>query len=223
MFRSDVRRIQLIILVNDIHSSEESRIVKLYFVYLVNNDPFNVGHVHSGPHIDIYGEIKLLSTFSVTPAQFGKPPLCDRLRLINIEPPDACTPIKSNVKNAYIIVQRGGCTFPNKARMIQAAGGVGMLLINHNDDVFSMSGSEETGGSQPTDIYIPSVMVSKSVGDSIVKLLRTRRLGGIYANIVISSECFNKEGLFHSLTDIGETLRLHHADEHRKAAEVQYI
>ncbi len=44
---------------------------------------------------------------------------------------DACTPLTNAVANKVVLVDRGNCTYKTKARNVQAAGGLGVLIANH--------------------------------------------------------------------------------------------
>jgi Fungalysin metallopeptidase (M36)/PA domain len=44
---------------------------------------------------------------------------------------DGCTPLKNDVTDKLVLVDRGNCTYKTKALNIQQAGGAGMILVNH--------------------------------------------------------------------------------------------
>jgi hypothetical protein len=80
----------------------------------------------------------------------------------------------ASLRGAFVIVDRGGCTFPSKAFAIQDAGGLGMIVVNTGDEApFSMAGGEEG-----KSVAIPVVMVDAAVGaDMRVAVLFARERG----------------------------------------------
>jgi choice-of-anchor B domain-containing protein len=73
----------------------------------------------------------------------------------------ACDPLVGFPAGAIAIADRGTCSFTIKAANAQAAGAVGLIVVQ------STSGNPTTmGGSDPT-ITIPSVMISRNDGDAI--------------------------------------------------------
>jgi hypothetical protein len=71
------------------------------------------------------------------------------------------------------LVTRGACAFSTKALNVQAAGAVGLVVVNTSDTAFTM------GGSDP-DVLIPAVMVSSSDGATIRSGLPAS--GAVFAN-----------------------------------------
>lgn len=85
----------------------------------------------------------------------------------------ACSSIWSNlttgIDNPIILVSRspdGGCTFEEKVRVVEAAGGVGAVIYDYENEGLLTMGPD--GGSSPS---IPSIFVSKASGDSILSEL----------------------------------------------------
>lgn len=92
-------------------------------------------------------------------------------RLVCVDPPraDCEAPLvnAAEVRGAVALVVRGGCSFAQKARRIQAAGAVAMILANNTRDepfaAFTMGESEEeclASGKEQEPITIPCVMMS---------------------------------------------------------------
>ncbi|HSJ24757.1 MAG TPA: PA domain-containing protein [Longimicrobiales bacterium] len=74
---------------------------------------------------------------------------------------DACEPLIGFAAGSIALVDRGNCTFVQKAQNAQAAGAVAMVVVNN------VPGNPVTlGGSDPT-IVIPSVMVSQTDGNTM--------------------------------------------------------
>ena len=76
-------------------------------------------------------------------------------------PTEACSPLIDFPAGAIALVDRGSCSFVQKANNVQAAGAVAMIVVN---DV--STGPFNMGGSDP-DITIPSVMVWQSDGNAM--------------------------------------------------------
>ena len=73
---------------------------------------------------------------------------------------NACEPVANNVAGKLVLVDRGGCLFTVKAKNLQDAGAIGMIVAD------SVAGCPAAGigGSDPT-IVIPSVRVTQDDGD----------------------------------------------------------
>ena len=88
--------------------------------------------------------------------------------LVLASPLDACAPPRIGdddgdaaplhlPEGAVVLVQRGGCNFTDKARAVEAAGGVAMLLYDNVPGCITMGGGAET----PVSLTIPSVSISQ--------------------------------------------------------------
>ena len=75
---------------------------------------------------------------------------------------DACNPVSSAVSGKIALVDRGTCAFTVKAKNVQNAGGLGMIVANNIDGTatFVMGGTDAT-------IVIPSVMISQNDGAAL--------------------------------------------------------
>ncbi|KAL4583097.1 hypothetical protein LXL04_007661 [Taraxacum kok-saghyz] len=89
-------------------------------------------------------------------------------RLFLAEPLDACgvlsnKTVKSSIKQAFVLIVRGGCSFEDKVRRAQSAGFKAAIVYNNDDtDLVAMAGN--SGG-----IAIHAVFVSKSSGLKLSK------------------------------------------------------
>jgi hypothetical protein len=111
-------------------------------------------------------------SFPFYPADFGAllndsmPPMPITYDPSNV---DGCAPFPANYfsPNYTALIERGNCTFWNKAWNAQAAGAVGLVLFDsqNNSALFSPHGD-------PTGIGIPIVMVEHFAGDIIAGLIR---------------------------------------------------
>ena len=67
------------------------------------------------------------------------------------------------------LVDRGGCSFVEKAQRVQAAGAIAMICVNNDenepDKVFGMAGNDEDEG--PEGITIPAIMISFNNGTKV--------------------------------------------------------
>lgn len=78
----------------------------------------------------------------------------------------ACAPIRQNVTGSVVLVRRGSCTFSAKARRLQEAGALGMVIY---DPAEPLSGVE-VGLKQADTVGIP---VGSMVGPGIYQVIET--------------------------------------------------
>jgi hypothetical protein len=95
----------------------------------------------------------------------------------------ACTPLSAAnalaVKQHVALVDRGVCGFAVKAKMVQDAGAIGMVLAdNQPGDLAGMSGTDPT-------IVIPSVRITQADGQTLKAALqrRSRTQSGVTASL----------------------------------------
>lgn len=98
----------------------------------------------------------------------------------------ACTPLNAlnalAVRGNIALVDRGSCDFVTKAKNVQNAGAIGMVVAdNQPGDVAGMSGNDPT-------IAIPSVRITQANGVSIKASLqrRSRTQSGVVASLGIN-------------------------------------
>ena len=86
-----------------------------------------------------------------------------------------------------VMLDRGNCTFVTKARNVQRVGGLFALIVNNNDnDIDRIILSDDGTGS---DIYIPTVLISKKDGEILKKyMLENRNSPVSLKNIILSIE-----------------------------------
>jgi hypothetical protein len=128
--------------------------------------------------------------YAVGEASFGPPltasPVAGQLMPV-VDQPDgtgtACTalsPVNAlAVRNNIALVDRGTCGFVVKAKMVQDAGAIGMVVAdNQPGDVAGMSGSDPT-------VVIPSVRVTQADGARLKAALehRSRGKSGVVAGL----------------------------------------
>jgi hypothetical protein len=119
-------------------------------------------------------------TYGATGADFGPPPppegVSGDVVLVNdgtANPTHGCQPLLGFPAGAIALVDRGTCTFVQKAQNAQEAGAVAMVVVNN-----APGPPVQMGGTDPT-IVIPSVMVSLDDGNTIkAGLPATGRVSG---------------------------------------------
>ncbi|WP_437629547.1 M36 family metallopeptidase [Sorangium sp. So ce854] len=75
---------------------------------------------------------------------------------------DACAPLTSDVAGKIALVDRGGCTFAQKAQNAQAAGAVGVLIANNR----ASDGAPRLAGEAP-DVTTPAQSISLEDGRAL--------------------------------------------------------
>jgi subtilisin family serine protease len=85
-------------------------------------------------------------------------------KVVYAVPATACSPLTNGaaVKGNIALIDRGGCPFAAKVQNAQAAGAIGVLMVNSVD---GPPVPMTAGG--PTSITIPSMIITKSDGDRI--------------------------------------------------------
>lgn len=100
----------------------------------------------------------------------------------------ACTPLSARnalaVNGRIALVDRGTCAFVIKAKNVQNAGAIGIVVVNN------VSGAPTgMGGTDPT-ITIPAVMISLADGNTLKSKLaqRSRTASGVVANLGVYTD-----------------------------------
>jgi hypothetical protein len=100
----------------------------------------------------------------------------------------ACTALSSinatAVRNNIALVDRGDCPFVDKARNVQAAGAIGMIVAdNVPDDLSTLGGTD-------TSITIPSVRITQEAGVSLRSVLqrRSRTVSGVVGSLGVNAQ-----------------------------------
>jgi len=85
------------------------------------------------------------------------------------QPTLACSPLinSSAVSGKIAVIERGECFFVDKVSHAEAAGAIGVLMINNVDGPPIIMGAT----SSPPAINIPSVMISKADGEAVLNAL----------------------------------------------------
>eukprot|EP00929_Paragymnodinium_shiwhaense_P077468 TRINITY_DN39894_c0_g1_i9.p1 TRINITY_DN39894_c0_g1~~TRINITY_DN39894_c0_g1_i9.p1 ORF type:complete len:917 (-),score=194.63 TRINITY_DN39894_c0_g1_i9:78-2828(-) len=93
--------------------------------------------------------------------------------LMVAEPIQGCEPLRNFLPppaGAWVVVERGSCSFWEKVMNVQRAGGVGAIIFNTaEDNLAQMSGDPERN----EEVTIPALMISGSVGLRLVEELQS--------------------------------------------------
>jgi mannosidase alpha-like ER degradation enhancer 1 len=93
----------------------------------------------------------------------------EALPMVVAQPLDACGALENvdQIKGKIVIAYRGGCTFAEKAELIEKAGAEAIVFVNHLETApFTMSDDKW----HPSPVSIPLVIISKEDGDHVRKL-----------------------------------------------------
>ena len=100
----------------------------------------------------------------------------------------ACTPLNSAnrlaVRGNIALVDRGACTFPEKARNVQAAGAIGMVVADTAPGALTgLGGADDT-------VVIPAVRITQQAGLNLKAALtrRSRTMSGVVASLTVNPE-----------------------------------
>ncbi|XP_013410310.1 ER degradation-enhancing alpha-mannosidase-like protein 3 isoform X4 [Lingula anatina] len=172
-------RVQLLHTASEAASSEEAEEGMLFMQEMIELSKAQQTDIQQEPRV-----VQLMSppyngkvVLSAGPAQFGKkltnlPGL--RAQVAVADPFKACTsPTNAaQLKGKIVIMERGDCMFIDKARLLQAVGASGGIVIDHNPGstaksapLFAMSGD----GKQ--DVNIPMVFLFQKEGQDLLSAL----------------------------------------------------
>jgi photosystem II stability/assembly factor-like uncharacterized protein len=85
---------------------------------------------------------------------------------------EACNAFGSTVNGKIAVIRRGNCNFTDKVKNAQNSGAIGVIMMNN------VYGSPVPMGGTDATITIPSVMISKSVGDILEAALNAGTVNG---------------------------------------------
>ena len=97
-------------------------------------------------------------------------------QVVATSPADACGPLSNTaaLKGKIALIDRGDCLFGDKIAKAQAAGAIGVIMVNNQDGP-----PIPMGGKAADPITIPGVMISKADG----ALLRAHLIDGVTATL----------------------------------------
>jgi hypothetical protein len=100
----------------------------------------------------------------------------------------ACTPLSGTnalaVRGNIALVDRGTCTFTEKAKIVQTAGAIGMVVAdNAPGDLTGLGGDDDT-------VVIPAVRITQQAGVNLKAALthRSRNTSGVVASLTVNPE-----------------------------------
>eukprot|EP00798_Chlamydomonas_sp_ICE-L_P005127 gene5127-34933_t len=86
------------------------------------------------------------------------------------KPVDACSPLEGTIPDgSAVLVERGGCTFLDKASHVQAAGGVAMLMYNNVSGCANMG--YDVNDTRAQTVTLAAVSISRHEAQQILQLL----------------------------------------------------
>lgn len=152
--------------------------------------------VRGTPELTIHAPQEIAGSYLVGAASFGPNLLSagvNKQVMQVVDQPNgtglACTPLDAAneraMKNRIALVDRGVCTFNVKAKNVQDAGAVGMIVVEN----VPASPPADLGGTDPT-ITIPSVRVTLATGNAIKAALRDNsggRSSGVVARLGVDT------------------------------------
>ncbi len=126
----------------------------------------------------------IVGLYDATAANFGAAittsPVTGQLVLVNDgsgDPTLGCNPAVNDLNGKIALIDRGTCTFLNKATLAQDAGAIGIIVVNFEESTVTMG---VPTGQSGAGITIPAVMVTKSIGD----LLKANLAVGVNVSLV---------------------------------------
>ncbi|XP_054805927.1 signal peptide peptidase-like 3 [Prosopis cineraria] len=87
-------------------------------------------------------------------------------------PEDCCSNSTSMLSGSVVLCERGTCDFTTKAAFAQLGGAMGVLMINSNEELIEMTCTNGT----TSNISIPVVMISKSAGENLKKMMSSKKV-----------------------------------------------
>ena len=127
----------------------------------------------------------------------------------------ACTPLDNAnrlaVRGNIALVDRGACTFPEKARNVQAASAIGMAVADNAPGALTgLGGADDT-------IVIPAVRITQQAGVNLKAALmrRSRTKSGVVASLTVNPERL-------AGTDAARRIRMHTPAEFAPGSSVSH-
>ncbi|KAG7393304.1 hypothetical protein PHYBOEH_006146 [Phytophthora boehmeriae] len=121
------------------------------------------------------------------PANFGPCESLSERSVIVAEPFDGANPFQnaSEISGKVVVMIRGGCTFARKVLRAQAAGAVGVIIIQ-TANIWPYTMTDSTGESK--DVSIPAFMMSAKHGKGFVEYLHDKSKEPVSADIVVRKD-----------------------------------
>ena len=134
-------------------------------VELLGRDSWHAAAAEFGAAESALGSVSVVA--ADPPFADGEPCFSTNLLASVANLPTCAGPLRngSEVRGAVVVVQRGVCTFLDKARRVQEAGGVGVLFVNSAETLFVPHGTDDDPGG---DVWIPAVCMRKGDGEALL-------------------------------------------------------
>lgn len=102
------------------------------------------------------------------------------------DPNDACDVITNAAAllGKIAVIRRGDCNFDSKVLNAQNAGAIGVIIVNNNGTLITMSGDDP-------NVNIPSVLIEMTEGEAIIAALTA---GTVINGTIINNGPFEKDG-----------------------------
>eukprot|EP00943_MAST-04B_sp_MAST-4B-sp1_P005464 g5464.t1 len=114
-----------------------------------------------------------IGSFDFSTALFGGPLWCKHHEIYVPNPDDACEELldETELRNKYVLVNRGRCYFSTKAIHAQYAGAAGLIVIDTEENKGNLPKRMPGAENDRHLIKIPSIMISYRDGQKIINAL----------------------------------------------------
>jgi hypothetical protein len=146
---------------------------------------------------EAWGSIELLGAgkeYEFVKATFGGSLHCEREPIRMSPDPECCSaPDPAVAAGAILVVERGTCSFADKAYFAQKSGAVGVIMINSDQAIPRLPAAYMLVNEESDpEVTIPMVAVRRSAGDALKKILaREDRVVG-----ALVAKKWTKQGTF---------------------------
>lgn len=151
-------------------ASEENCASTSNYLLTQENRPARWGHVY------ITGALESIEFFS---SEFSALFPCGEEEIVLAEPRTACQELDNRFAGKILLVERGECTFAQKAQFAAQAQAASIIVVNSNNALLAMPHDNSTLTSSGEIPFIPSVMIRKRAGLLLEEALRHGRIFGL--------------------------------------------
>lgn len=96
--------------------------------------------------------------------------------LVKAAPYRACQHVENSkdIINRIVVVERGGCMFIDKARIIEKLGGIGIIIVDHNQGTSSSNSAPfgMSGDNNSNNVGIPAVFLFNKEGEELLQHMK---------------------------------------------------
>lgn len=117
----------------------------------------------AGGHVELLNATARLGRLPARPAEFSAPGSCNALRVVAADPADGCGEPRNELelRGALVIVDRGMCTFQDKALNMQWAGAGAVAIVDPGNGPLPRMPAKD---SEAATVSVPIVAVSAATG-----------------------------------------------------------